>query len=205
MDPEPHPSPSQQVPYLFSSGPTVSLDFFLLCIQLCNTFWSLTLLNRFNSIWLWLWKLHAFMFRQHLYILSRILAPSFTFCILPFHVSVCPEAPYSPMKTTCHFLLDFLIDGVDCSWAWGWSLNINHSLWVSLLYRVLPWAFFKQISKWPKPDLLQSSSVILWFCPAPSSQDAEPPALTVTAAKPAFNLLINSEFFLFCENKYVVG
>lgn len=167
-------------------------------MQLWNTFLSFTLLERFNSIWLWLWKLCTSLFRQHLYILSRILVPSFTFCILLFHVSVCPEAPCSPMKTTCHFLLDFLIDGVDCSWVWGWSSNIIPSLWVPLPYRVF---FHGPFSSRPKTDLLQSSSVIL-FCPGPSSQDAEPLTLTVIAAKPAFNLLTNNVVY---ENKYVVS
>lgn len=127
MDPEPHPSPSHQVPYLFSSGRTFSLDLFLSCMPLWNTFLCFILLDRFNSIWMRLWKLHPFMFRQHFCILSRILVPSFTFCRFPFHVSVCPGAPYSPMMTTYNFLLDFLIDMVDCSWAWVWLLNINQS------------------------------------------------------------------------------
>lgn len=94
------------------------------------------------------------------------------------------------------------------TWFPNWWGGLLLSLGVILKYHPVSLGsssirvfFHGPFSSRPKTDLLQSSSVI-WFCPGPSSQDAEPLTLTVIAAKPAFNLLTNN---VVCENKYVVS
>lgn len=189
MDPEPHPSPSFQVPYLFSSGPTFSLHFFLSPKQLWNTFLSFTLLDRSNSIWLWLWKIHPFMFRQYLCILSRILVPSFALCMLLFHVSVCSGTPCSPMKTTCHFFTWFPNWWGGLLSSLGWSLNTNQSLCVPLPYRVFFHGPFPSRSQ--SAHSLFSCGPVVWswgFALLSHHRLLNP-------SKPAFSLLIN-KFFL---------
>lgn len=65
------------------------------------------------------------MLRQYLCIPPSLPVPAFH--ILPFYVWALSRAPYSSMQSPQHFLPDFLLSGMDCSWACRpWALKIHH-------------------------------------------------------------------------------
>ena len=88
---------------------------------------------------------------------------------LPFYVWVQVATPFSPVQASYLHLLDFLLVGMDISWACRrWYSNINKVSCTTLLQDHISWVSSKQIPEGTKVCSQMSRIVLLHFALLPS-------------------------------------